>query len=94
MTALQFIVNIAIVLIAYILGYVLTEQYPISDKWKGFDQKPFNCRLCLSTHLSWVTSTAVALLWKSLPMLILGIVFAVALFIGLYTEQKRKTIEI
>lgn len=82
------------VLIGYFLGYLLTEKYDIANKWKILDFEGFKCRQCLSFHIAWVTSTTISLLFNDWIMLIIGIIFAFALFAGLKIDQKNKTIKV
>lgn len=84
---------IASVIIAYVLGYYLTEVYNIS-KFKLFDFEAFKCRQCLSFHIAWVLSSSFSLLLGDWVMLVIGIVFSFMLFLGLKIDQKRKTITI
>ena len=84
---------IASVIIAYVLGYYLTEYYNIG-KFKLFDFEAFKCRQCLSFHIAWVLSSSASLLLGDWVMFAVGIVFAFALFFGLKIDQKRKTISI
>lgn len=94
MMAVKFLLLIASVLIGYFLGYLLTEKYNIASKWEILDFEGFKCRQCLSFHISWVTSTFISLLFGDWIMLIIGVVFAFALFIGLKIDQNNKTIKI
>ena len=81
-------------LIGYTLGYILTETKYRLSKYKIFQFKAFVCRPCLSFHLAWVTATFVALSFVDWIMLIIGILFAFALFTGLKIDEKNKTISI
>ena len=94
MLAIKFFLLVVSVLFGYTLGYILTEtkyrlaQYPL------FQFQGFECRKCLSTHITWVTSTFISLLFHDWIMFIIGLFFAAMLFIGLYIDQKNKTIYI
>lgn len=76
----------------YLLGYILTETDLRLSRFKIFQFKAFECRPCLSFHLAWVTSTFVALGFADWIMLIIGIIFAFALFAGLKIDEKNKTV--
>lgn len=94
MLAIKFILLVISVLIGYTLGYVFTETKLRLSKWKLFQFEAFQCRQCLSFHIAWVTSTIISLLFNDWMMLLVGIGFALMLFIGLKIDQKRKTINI
>lgn len=94
MIAVKFFLLIISVLLGYTLGFILTEtkyrlaQYPL------FQFQAFECRKCLSTHIAWVTSTFISLLFNDWIMFTIGLFFAAMLFIGLYIDQKNKTVRI
>lgn len=94
MLAIKFILLVLCVLIGYTLGFVFTEtryrlaQYPL------FQFQAFECRKCLSTHITWVLTTFVSCIFYSWWMFIIGLFFAAMLFIGLYIDEKNKTIKI
>lgn len=94
MLAIKFILLVISVLFGYTLGFILTEtkyrlaQYPL------FQFQAFECRKCLSTHIAWVTSTFISLLFNDWIMFTIGLFFAAMLFIGLYIDQKNKTVRI
>ena len=94
MLAVKFLLLILSVLVGYFLGYLFTEKYQIVAKWEVLDFEGFKCRQCLSFHIAWVTSTVISLLFQDWIMLIIGVVFAFALFVGLKIDQKNKTIKI
>ncbi len=94
MLAIKFLLLLVSVFAGYFLGYIFTEKYPIANKWKILDFEGFKCRQCLSFHIAWVTSTVISLLFEDWIMLIVGVVFAFALFAGLKIDQKIKTIKI
>lgn len=94
MLAIKFILLVLSVLIGYTLGYVFTETKLRLAKWKLFQFEAFQCRQCLSFHIAWVTSTIISLLFNDWMMLLVGIGFALMLFIGLKIDQKRKTVNI
>lgn len=91
--AIKFIILVICTLTAYTLGYIFTEtkydlqQYPI------FDFEAFKCRKCLSFHISWVLSTFISLLFNDWVMLVVGIIFAFALFIGLKIDENNRMIK-
>lgn len=94
MLLIKFILLLLSVFTGYVLGYLFTEKYNISQKWKILDFEAFKCRQCLSFHIAWVVATFVALSFEDWIMLIIGIVFAFALFAGLKIDQRNKTIKI
>lgn len=78
----------------YLLGYFLTETNYRLSKYRVFQFKAFECRPCLSFHLAWITSTFVALSFTDWMMLVIGVIFAFALFAGLKIDQNNRTINI
>lgn len=90
MIAIKFIILVLSVFCGYGFGFLFTEKWDIS-RWKLFQFEAFECRPCLSFHISWVTSTFFALLFKDFVMLIVGVCFAFILWIGLKIDQKNKT---
>lgn len=94
MLAIKFLLLILSVLTGYFLGYIFTETKYRLSKWEVFQFKMFECRKCLSTHIAWVTSTFISLLFNDWLMLIIGLIFAGFLFLGLYLDQKEKTVSL
>lgn len=94
MLAVKFSLLILSVLLGYFLGYFLTETKYRLANYNAFKMKVWECRKCLSTHIAWVTSTFVSLLFNDWIMLLIGLGFAAMLFIGLYLDEKEKTISI
>ena len=94
MLAVKFILLVFSVLTGYGLGYFFTETKYSLSKWKIFQFEAFTCRQCLSFHISWVTSTFFALLFKDFKMLVIGVIFAFILWLGLKIDIKRKTVKI
>lgn len=94
MLALKFSLLVFSVLFAYVLGYILTETKYRLSQFNVFKMKAFECRKCFTFHISWVTSTFISLLFYDWVMFIIGIAFAIMLFIGLYIDEKNKTIKI
>lgn len=92
--AIKFIILVGLTLLAYVLGYIFTETKLDLARWRLFQFKAFECRPCLSFHICWVLTTFVSLIYMDWIMLIVGIVFAFALFIGLKIDQKNKTIKL
>ena len=90
---IKFILLLMSVLTGYLLGYTFTEVFNIS-KYPIFDFEGFRCRQCLSFHIAWITSTIFALMFGDLIMLLIGIAFAFALFMGLKIDQKQKTVKV
>jgi len=94
MIAVKFLLLILSVLFGYFLGYFLTETKYRLARYDVFKMTVWECRKCLSTHIAWVTSTFISLIFADWYMLIIGLVFASALFTGLYIDEKNKTIKI
>ena len=94
MIAFKFILLVFSVLFGYALGYALTETKYRLARYPLFQFQAFECRKCLSTHIAWVTSTFLSLLFNDWIMLIIGLIFAAGLFTGLYVDEKNKTIKI
>ena len=94
MLAVKFLLLILSVLIGYFLGYFLTETKYRLARYDVFKMTVWECRKCLSTHITWVTSTFISLLFNDWIMFTIGLFFAAMLFIGLYIDQKNKTIKI
>lgn len=94
MLVIKFILLLLSVFTGYLFGYLFTEKYPLANKWKVLDFEGFKCRQCLSFHIAWVTSTVISLLFEDWIMIIIGIVFAFALFAGLKIDQRNKTIKV
>ena len=92
MLAIKFILLVFSVLFGYTLGYVLTETKYRLSRYPLFQFQGFECRKCLSTHIAWVTSTFISLLLGDWYMLIIGLIFAGFLFLGLYIDEKNRTI--
>ena len=94
MIAVKFLLLVISVLFGYTMGYILTETKYRLAKYPLFQFQGFECRKCLSTHITWVTTTFISLVFNDLVMLITGIVFAAFLFVGLYIDEKNKTIKV
>ena len=92
MMAIKFILLVICVLLGYTFGYVFTETKYDLQKYPIFDFEAFKCRQCLSFHISWVLSTFISLLFNDWIMVIVGIIFAFALFIGLKIDQNKRVI--
>ena len=90
--AIKFILLVICVLFGYTLGYTFTETKYDLQKYPIFDFEAFKCRQCLSSHISWVISTFISLLFNDWIMLVVGIIFAFALFIGLKIDQNKRVI--
>ena len=91
---IQFILAIAIALLSFVAGYVLTETRYSLSRWRVFDMRPFNCRLCLSTHLTWVSETAAALAFGSVPMGAFGLACAAGVYYAIRYDTRKRTIKI
>ena len=94
MLAIKFLLLVFSILFGYFLGYFLTETKYRLARFGVFQMTVWECRKCLSTHIAWVTSTFISLLFGDWLMLIIGLIFAAALFTGLYIDEKNKTIKL
>ena len=92
MLAIKFLLLVFSVLFGYTMGYIFTETKYRLSRWGLFQFQGFECRKCLSTHISWVTSTFISLLFNDWLMLIIGLIFDGFLFLGLYLDEKNKTV--
>ena len=94
MITIKFLSLLASVFAGYFLGYLFTETKYRLAKYRVFQFKVWECRKCLSTHIAWVTSTLFATIFEDWYVFIIGLIFAAALFWGLYLDEKNKTIKI
>lgn len=94
MLVLKFLLLIFSMMLGYFGGYLFTETKYYLAKYKMFQFKAFECRKCLSFHISWFTSTLIGLLFNSWTMVVIGIIFAFSLFFALWIDEKNKTISI
>lgn len=79
------------ILSALYLGWVLTEtRHRLADKHPWFNRKPFSCRPCLTFHLGWILSGAVALSIKDVPFFILSIIVSFLVWMVLEIENRSK----
>ena len=62
----------------------------LPSRFKKLDRKPFNCRPCLTFHLTWFLIALYALITQSLPLLVLGFVNALAVFCVVWCIDKSK----
>ena len=92
MMAIKFLLLLMSVFLGYFLGYFLTETKYRLARFGVFQMTVWECRKCLSTHIAWVTSTFISLLFEDFCMLIIGLIFAGALFTGLYIDERQRTI--
>lgn len=56
-TAWELIASMVIWMLCFFAGFMLTENQNTA-LWlhiQAFDMKPFSCRKCLSTHLTWLS---------------------------------------
>lgn len=81
-------------LVAYTLGYILTETKYALSRWSLFKFDAFTCRRCLTFHIGWVSSTTISLYLDDWVMLVCGILFALMTWLGLKIDEKRKTIKL
>ena len=94
MIAVKFLLLLASVFAGYFLGYLFTETKYRLARYDVFKMTVWECRKCLSTHIAWVTSTLFATIFEDWLVFIIGLIFAAALFTGLYIDEKNKTIKI
>ena len=94
MLCLKFLILVIVVLFAYTVGYYAVDVYDLSSKHGLFKFTAFECRPCFTFHLSWVTSTAISLLFGDFVMLLIGIFFALMTYLGLKNDVENKTIKI
>lgn len=93
MLLIEFILAIAVMLLSFVLGYELTEgRLPLREISPMFDMKPFSCRLCLSTHITWIAETCLAILFASWPLFAFGLACAAAVYYAIWHDTKEKTI--
>ena len=93
MLLIQFILAISVMLLSFALGYEMTEGgWQLTRLSPMFDMKPFTCRLCLSTHITWIAETCLALLFASWPLFAFGIACAAAVYYAIWHDTKEKTI--
>lgn len=94
MLAIKFLLLVLCVFVGYFLGYFLTETEYRLSRFKVFQFEAFECRQCLSFHITWTLTTLISLLFGDWIMFIVGIFFAFMLYVGLRIDQKRRTISI
>lgn len=95
MLTIKFLILVICVLLGYTLGFIFTEDDDFRlSKHKLFQFEAFECRQCLSFHITWVLTTLCSTLFEDWLMFIIGIFFSFMLYIGLRIDQKRKTIKI
>lgn len=94
MITIKFILLLSSVFLGYFLGYMLTETRYRLSRYDVFKFQAFECRKCLSTHIAWVTSTLFSTFFNDWIMFIVGLFFASMLFLGLYLDEKKRTVKI
>ena len=94
MLCIKFLILVIVVLFAYTVGYYAVDVYDISSKHGLFKFTAFECRPCFTFHLSWVTSTAISLLFCDFVMLFIGIFFFFFFYLGLKNDVENNTIKI
>lgn len=66
----EFVLAIVMWFACFFIGFLLTENVhtAIWMKVEAFDMRPFNCRKCLTTHITWICFTMLAYLsgWRYL----------------------------
>ena len=58
-----------------------------------FDQKPFNCRPCMTFHLVWIFTTLFAAIGQNHVLLVAGFVVAFAVFFIIKHIDNKKVVE-
>lgn len=81
-----FILYISINMLSLFMGR-LVEIVKL-PQWLNF--KPFNCRLCMSTHTAWILHTLLALLINSWLYFGAGIVAAAVIYYLIYKEDSKQ----
>ena len=94
MLAVKFLLLILSVLIGYFLGYFLTETKYRLARYDVFKMTVWECRQCLSFHITWVLTTLSATLFEDWYMFIVGLFFAFMLYVGLRIDKNKKTIKL
>lgn len=80
-----FIIFIALNIVAMMVGRI-----PEVGKLPEFlNFKPFNCRLCLSTHSCWILHTIVALTIQSWIYFIFGVIAAICVYCLINHEENK-----
>lgn len=76
------------IITALYCGVVLSLKLP--EVWTILDRKPFNCRPCLTFHLTWMLSGIFAFARQSWTLAGIGIVVAfIVFFIVKYIDNKK-----
>ena len=85
---------IIVLILAMLLGQMLTDETLkcYLGNIKLLNRKPFTCRMCLSTHLTWIGEGILALAFGSWPMFWIGLIAAAGVFLSILTEQEEKTL--
>lgn len=94
MLAIKFIILVLCVLVGYTLGFIWTETKYRLGRYPLFQFQAFECRKCLSTHITWVLTTLASCIFSDWLMFIIGLFFATMLFVGLRINEKNKTIKL
>lgn len=81
----------SISIVSFYWGIVLSLHLPKIHRW--FDRKPFNCRPCLTFHLTWVLAAFFALICNSLEILMVGVLLAFILFLIVKYIDNKKVIK-
>lgn len=81
-----FIIFIALNIVAMMVGRI--SEVGKLPEFLNF--KPFNCRLCLSTHSCWVLHTIVALFTNSWIYFIFGVIAAICVYQLISREEKKQ----
>ncbi|MEN9918326.1 MAG: hypothetical protein RL662_762 [Bacteroidota bacterium] len=76
------------------LGWLLTEtSFRLADKFHFFNKRPFNCRPCLTFHLTWIHAGAISLTESNIKLFLYGVLMAAVIWIGLEIENRNKMIK-
>lgn len=90
MTTIELILILAICSAGVYLGWLFTEskQHALNRLSEKLNRKPFNCRPCLTFHITWLLFGIVSFLIYSPRFFLIGIICSFILFILLYIEHK------
>lgn len=91
-TIVKIILVMIVVSISLFYGNILSLILPRINK-KVFDHKPFNCRPCFTFHLTWFLCSLLALLFKSIPLLVSGVIIAFIVFVIVRYIDNKKIVE-
>lgn len=90
MSTIEFFLILLLCLSGVYLGWLFTEskQHNLSKLSDKLNRKPFNCRPCLTFHITWILFAVTAYLIYSVRLFFIGIVCAIIIFALLCIESK------